>query len=186
MTVTTREIKFFKAEDLKNDTTLQTQVIDLINIAFAKPPKGQPLSTGLRFENPEEFFERLANGICAVLFLEGAPVATAALIPWKSDSMDGDDFELSTVAVPPGCRKLGFAEACCAAAEEAIMSQRSASSEAKEARLWLKCSETRAAPHWIRRGFVETERTLVPAGTWGSEHEFNLITMCRPLRRSSC
>ncbi|KAK8165491.1 hypothetical protein IWX90DRAFT_165588 [Phyllosticta citrichinensis] len=185
MTVATHDIKFFNAQDLINDPTFLAELLDLVNRSYSHPPKGQAKTEGFRFDDAAEMLARLGSGTCAVLFIEGVPVATASLIPWKGDSMDTDDFELSTVACPPEWRQNGLAEASCAAVEEVVVAQRSANPDSKNVRLWLLCGETRAAPYWKRKGFVETERRIVPAGTWGMAHDFAILTMCRPARKSA-
>ncbi|KAK8200326.1 hypothetical protein HDK77DRAFT_481747 [Phyllosticta capitalensis] len=183
MTVAARETKFYTSEDLVNDPVVLEELFNLVNKAFKNPPNGLKQVEGLRFENYDELLERLGKGICAVMFIQGAAVASASIIPWKGDSMDGDDFEISAVVVDPEYRGTGLAESSVSAVEDAVMSKRS--SDAADVRLWLKTAEARNGPYWTRRGFAVKENNVFPAGMWGMEHEFVISTMCRLARRAT-
>lgn len=87
MTVAARETKFYTSEDLVNDPVVLEELFNLVNKAFKNPPNGLKQVEGLRFENYDELLERLGKGICAVMFIQGAAVASASIIPWKGDSM---------------------------------------------------------------------------------------------------
>lgn len=92
------------------------------------------------------------------------------------------DFEISAVAASPLYRGKGLADRCVKAVEQAAV-KRGKEQGKKELKLWLRTVEHHNRAYWTKRGFTEVETRRGPAGMWGAERDFVLLTMMRPAER---
>ncbi|EKG16402.1 hypothetical protein MPH_06371 [Macrophomina phaseolina MS6] len=169
-------LQLFTPAELQTRPALVKELAFMCNVAWS----GREGFHTPRFFHDHELLENLADdSVCAVILSSaGEPVATASIKPWGTD-LSGANVELSVVAAAQHVRGKGFADRCVRAVENAAIER----AGGREVTLWIKTVEHHNGAYWKRRGFAVVEASKGPAGMWGAEKDFVLLTMARPAQR---
>lgn len=201
----------YTTQDLKQDPLLVTRIIHLINDAFTRSKKSDPVKWGekprIRFTDIDTYFEMLgSDGTVAAIFDNNAGerrlVAVAAAVPWqggwtKEGAGTEEGWEIKAVAVDGDARYLrkGLAVQLYNSLEERLFmlaeklqnptTQRKSESK-DQLTLWILAAECINGLYWRKRGFEIVRRNTAEAPTWGVLTKFEMIVLQKhiPLRPS--
>lgn len=188
--------------DLRSDLDLVTRITHLINDAFTRSKKSDPVKWGetprIRFTDNDMYFEMLGeNGIVAVIFDQDAGerrlVAVAAAVPWqggwkKEGAGSEEGWEIKAVAVDGDARYLrqGLAVQLYGCLETHLLLRSKRSSISTTQRqfdaengltLWILAAECINGPYWRKKGYKVVRKDTAKAPTWGVLTKFEMIVL---------
>lgn len=192
----------YTASDLELNPSLVSEITDLINDAFTRSKKPDPVKwrqgERRRFPTDDLYFEMLGNeGVVAVIFdnTDEKPkiVAVAAAVPWQGGwKNEGagieEGWEIKAVAVDGSARYLrrGLAVQLYAFLERHLVlkSQHLGVSTTGRAfnptdrlTLWILAAECINGPYWRKRGYELVRKDIAETPTWGVLTNFEMIVL---------
>ena len=195
----------YTPSDLHSKPALVTQITDLINDAFTRSKKPDPIKwrqgERRRFPTDDLYFEMLGNdGIAAVIFDSSSNdrernkvVAVAAAVPWsggwkKEGAGVEEGWEIKAVAVNGDEKYLGrgLAVQLYAFLEQHLV-QKSKQlgvstigrrfEEKDRLTLWILAAECINGVYWRKRGYELVRKDTALPPTWGVQTSFELIVL---------
>ncbi|KAJ8116153.1 hypothetical protein OPT61_g2361 [Boeremia exigua] len=188
--------------DLQSNPNLTTKITNLINTAFARSKKPDPIKWGknpkTRFPTHASYFDMLGSeGIVALLYDEDTAerkvVATAAAIPWQGGwkhegAGDEEGWEIKAVAVDEDARYLrrglavqlyAFLEQCLVlkAKELGVSTTGQRFGQTDRLTIWILAAECINGAYWRRKGYEVVRREAVEAPTWGVLTGFEMVVL---------
>lgn len=192
----------YTVSDLESDPSLVSQITDLINDAFTRSKKADPVKwrqgERRRFPNDDLYFEMLGTeGIAAVIFdiveEKRKVVAVAAAVPWqggwkKEGAGVEEGWEIKAVAVDADARYLrrGLAVQLYAFLEQQLIlksKQLGRSTTGREFHstdrltFWILAAECINGPYWRKRGYELVRQQTAEPPTWGVLTSFEMIVL---------
>ncbi|KAF2998232.1 hypothetical protein E8E13_005613 [Curvularia kusanoi] len=186
----------------QSDPVLATKIISLVNDAFARSKKLDPVKWGedphARFTDTDMYLDMLGpDGIVAVLFDEDTRdrkvVATAAAIPWrggwkKEGAGTEEGWEIKAVAVDGDSRYLrrGLAMQLYKFLEQSLIINSRCSGVSTTGRpfqqrdqliLWILAAECINGVYWRKRGYELVRKEVHQAPTWGVLTSFEMVVL---------
>ena len=192
----------YTPSDLEADPALVTQITDLINDAFARSKKPDPVKWGQvqrrRFSSNDLYFEMLGSeGVVVVIFDEDSKdrkvVAVAAALPWqggwkKEKAGVEEGWEIKAVAVDGDARYLrrGLAMQLYVFLEQHLVLKSKQLGVSTTGRrfvpkdrltLWILAAECINGIYWRKRGYELVRKDIAEAPTWGVHTSFEMIVL---------
>ncbi|KAJ4326241.1 hypothetical protein N0V94_000188 [Neodidymelliopsis sp. IMI 364377] len=192
----------YSPQILRKDPILVTQIVNLVNDAFARSKLPDPMKWGQkprsRFPDNEVYFEMLGQeGVVAAIFdnieEEKKLVAVAAAVPWqggwkKEGAGVEEGWEIKAVAVDGDAKYLrrGLATQLYTFLEQQLISRTKTSGRSTTGRrladadrltLWILAAECINGPYWRKRGYYLVRKDICEAPTWGCETSFEMIVL---------
>ncbi|KAJ4384851.1 hypothetical protein N0V86_000454 [Didymella sp. IMI 355093] len=196
------EPALYTASDLESDPSLVSQITDLINDAFTRSKKLDPVKwrqgERRRFPTDDLYFEMLGTeGIATVIFdsTEGKRkvVAVAGAVPWQGGwKQEGagveEGWEIKAVAVDGDAKYLrqGLAVRLYAFLEQHLIlksKQLGFSTTGREfdstdrLTLWILAAECINGSYWRKRGYQLVRKEVAEPPTWGVLTSFEMIVL---------
>jgi GNAT superfamily N-acetyltransferase len=196
------EPTLYTISDLKSDPSLVSQITDLINEAFSRSKKADPVKwrqgERRRFPNDELYFEMLGtDGIAAIIFditeEKRKVVAVAAAVPWqggwkKEGAGSEEGWEIKAVAVDADAKYLrrGLAVRLYAFLEQHLILKSKTLGMSTTGRkfgstdqlaLWILAAECINGPYWRKRGYELVRQETAEPPTWGVLTSFEMIVL---------
>ena len=187
---------------LESDPSLVSQITDLINDAFTRSKKSDPVKwrqgERRRFPNNDLYFEMLGTeGVAAVIFdntdEKRKVVAVAGAIPWqggwkKEGAGVEEGWEIKAVAVDGDARYLrrGLAVRLYTFLEQhlilkskqlGISTTGRKFSSTDRLTLWILAAECINGPYWRKRGYELVRKDIAESPTWGVLTTFQMIVL---------
>lgn len=188
--------------DLESDPSLVSQITDLINDAFSRSKKADPVKwrqgERRRFPTNDLYFEMLGtDGIAAVIFdtteEKRKVVAVAAAVPWqggwkKEGAGVEEGWEIKAVAVDGDARYLrqGLAVRLYTFLEQYLTLKSKQLGVSTTGRkfdctdrltLWILAAECINGPYWRKRGYQLVRKDIAETPTWGVLTSFEMIVL---------
>lgn len=192
----------YTVSDLESDPSLVTEITDLINDAFTRSKKPDPVKWSQgerrRFPNNDLYFEMLGTeGVAAVIFDVSTEarkvVAVAAAVPWqggwkKEGAGVEEGWEIKAVAVDGDANYLrrGLAMQLYAFLEQHLVlksKQLGVSTIGRKFNstdrltLWILAAECINGPYWRNRGYELVRKDIAEPPTWGVLTNFEMIVL---------
>lgn len=196
------EPTLYTISELESDPRLVTQITDLINEAFSRSKKPDPVKWRAgerrRFPNNDLYFEMLGTeGIAAVIFdtteEKRKVVAVAGVIPWQGGwENEGagteEGWEIKAVAVNADAKYLrqGLAVQLYAFLEQHVLAKSKQLGVSTTGRkfnstdiltFWILAAECINGPYWRKRGYQLVRKQIAKPPTWGVLTSFEMIVL---------
>lgn len=194
----------YTPSDLQSKPALVTEITDLINDAFARSKKGDPVKWRQgerRFPTNDLYFDMLGNdGIAAVIFDSSSQdregdkvVAVAAAVPWgggwkKEGAGVEEGWEIKAVAVNGDKKYLGrgLALQLYAFLEQQLVAKSKQLGVSSVGRrfeqkdrltLWILAAECINGVYWRKRGYELVRKDVALPPTWNVQTSFEMIVL---------
>jgi GNAT superfamily N-acetyltransferase len=178
------------ASEIRVDPTLARTITTLVNDGYRyMPPKIAVDWHPFPFERlatPNAIHELLgSDGIFAVIYDEGTPIACAAVNRWtggftEHGVTDEEGWEIVTVTAHKEWLKRGLAGACVDALVGELVTQARQDETREEGtmlQVWVQCVESLYGYFWKNKGWIEERAYVKPVGDWGSKLGYRLLVM---------
>ena len=196
------EPTLYTVSGLESDPSLVSQITDLINEAFSRSKKADPVKwrqgERRRFPSDDLYFEMLGKeGVAATIFditeEKRKVVAVAAAVPWeggwkKEGAGVEEGWEIKAVAVDADARYLrqglavrlyGFLEQhlLLKSKQQGISTTGRKFASTDRLTLWILAAECINGPYWRKRGYELVRQETAEPPTWGVLTSFEMIVL---------
>jgi GNAT superfamily N-acetyltransferase len=188
--VLTLQPRLHHASAIRADPTLTQTITNLVNDGYRYMSPINAVNWSHcpreRLHSSSAIHELLgSDGLFAVIYDEGTPIACAAATRWtggfkEHGVFDEEGWEIVTVTARKEWLKRGLAGACVDALVTELVRQvrqNEKRDKGMKLQLWVQCVECLYGEFWRKKGWVEERAYVKPAGDFGSKMGYRLLVM---------